>query len=80
MVNVDSNNVGSYEGQRTSDHDLKKIIAGGKAKMPPVRSVTGKSIDSICRLCWDTQTVDAARLIGPAHFAYRSPHREVERA
>ena len=47
MVNVDSNNVGSSEVQRTSDHDFKKIIAGEKAKMPPVRSVTGKSIDSI---------------------------------
>ncbi|MGA2144743.1 MAG: cytochrome c [Bryobacteraceae bacterium] len=47
MMNVNIPNLGSSEVQRMSDDELKKIVTGGKGKMPPVRSVTGKSIDDV---------------------------------
>ena len=47
MMNVNIPNLGSAEVQAMSDDDLKKIVTGGKGKMPPVRSVTGKSVDDV---------------------------------
>jgi mono/diheme cytochrome c family protein len=40
-------NLGSAQVQKMSDADLKKVITDGKGKMPPIRSVTGKSLDEI---------------------------------
>jgi cytochrome c5 len=47
MMKVDIPDLGSPEVQRMSDDDLKKIVTAGKGKMPPVRTVTGKSIDDV---------------------------------
>jgi hypothetical protein len=47
MMQVEIKNLGSTDVQRMSDDDLKKIITEGRGKMPPVRSVTGKSVDDI---------------------------------
>jgi mono/diheme cytochrome c family protein len=47
MMKVEIKNLGSSDVQNMSDDDLKKIVTGGKGKMPPVRSVTGKSVDDV---------------------------------
>ncbi len=47
MMKVDIPNLGSPEVQKMSDEDLSKIITGGKGKMQPMRSVTGKAVDDV---------------------------------
>jgi hypothetical protein len=42
MMKVDMQDLKSTEVQAMSDDDIKKIIAGGKGKMQPVRSVSGR--------------------------------------
>lgn len=47
MMKVDMKNLGSAEVQAQSDDAIEKIITGGKGKMKPVTSVTGKSVDDV---------------------------------
>ena len=47
MMKVDMRNLGSGEVQAQSDDAIEKIITGGKGKMKPVASVTGKSVDDV---------------------------------
>jgi mono/diheme cytochrome c family protein len=47
MMKVTIPDLGSSAVQRMTDDELKKIVTEGKGKMPPVRSVTGKSVDDV---------------------------------
>ena len=47
MVKVEMRPLGSAEVQAQSDDELGKIISGGKGKMKPVTSVTGKSVGDV---------------------------------
>lgn len=47
MMKVEIPNLGSPSVQNLSDDELKKIVTDGKGKMPPIRSVTGKSIEDV---------------------------------
>jgi mono/diheme cytochrome c family protein len=47
MTKVDMRNLGSAEVQAQSDDAIEKIITGGKGKMKPQTSVTGKSVDDV---------------------------------
>jgi mono/diheme cytochrome c family protein len=47
MMKLDMKSLGSAEVQAQSDDAIEKIITGGKGKMKPVGSVTGKSVDDV---------------------------------
>ena len=47
MMKVDIKDLSSAEIQGKSDADLKTIIAEGKDKMKPVKTVAGKDIDNV---------------------------------
>ena len=47
MMKVQIPNLGSAEVQKMSDAELKKIVTEGKGKMPPTRTVAGKSVDDV---------------------------------
>jgi len=47
MMKTDIPSLGSADVQKMSDEELKKIVTDGKGKMPPMRSVTGKSVDDV---------------------------------
>jgi len=47
MMKVDIKDLSSAEIQGKSDDDLKTIIAEGKDKMKPVKTVAGKDIDNV---------------------------------
>ncbi len=47
MMHVEVRDLGSPDVQKLSDSELRKIITDGKGKMPPVRSVTGNSVEDV---------------------------------
>ncbi len=47
MMKVEMLPLGSAQVQALSDEELAKIVTGGKGKMKPVASVTGKSVDDV---------------------------------
>lgn len=47
MMKVDMRNLGSAEVQAQSDEAIEKIITGGKGKMKPITSVSGKAVDDV---------------------------------
>jgi len=47
MMNVTMRPLGSADVQAQSDDVLKGIVTGGRGKMRPVTSVTGKSVDDV---------------------------------
>ncbi len=47
MMKTEIPSLGSADVQKMSDENLKKVITDGKARMPPIRSVTGKSVDDV---------------------------------
>ena len=47
MMNVQIKDLGSADVQKMSDDEIKKIVTGGKGKMPAIHSVTGKSLDDV---------------------------------
>jgi mono/diheme cytochrome c family protein len=47
MMKVEIKELGSAEVQKMTDDEIKKIVADGKGKMPPVHSVTGKAADDV---------------------------------
>ncbi len=47
MMKTEIPDLGSANVQKMSDEELKKVITNGKAKMPPVRNVTGKPLDDV---------------------------------
>jgi mono/diheme cytochrome c family protein len=47
MMKVQIPALGSADVQKMSDDDLKKVVTGGKGKMPAIKSVTGKSVDDV---------------------------------
>lgn len=47
MMKVEIPNLGSSGVQSMSDEELSKIVTNGKGKMPPIRTVTGKSVDDV---------------------------------
>jgi len=47
IMKVEIPNLGSTDVQKRSDDELKKIVTEGKGKMPPTRTVTGKSVDDV---------------------------------
>jgi mono/diheme cytochrome c family protein len=47
MMKVEIKNLKSKEVQSMSDAELTSIIAQGRGKMQPVKSVTGKSVDNV---------------------------------
>jgi mono/diheme cytochrome c family protein len=47
MMKVDMKSLDSAEVQAQSDADIAKIIAEGKGKMKPVKSVTGPAVDNV---------------------------------
>jgi mono/diheme cytochrome c family protein len=47
MMKVDMQDLKSTEVQAMSDDDIKKIIANGKGKMQPVRTVSGAAVDDV---------------------------------
>lgn len=47
MMRAEIKDLRSPAVQNLSDAQLKKIITEGKGNMPPVRSVTGKTVDDV---------------------------------
>jgi mono/diheme cytochrome c family protein len=47
MMKVDMKDLKSAEVQGMSDADLKKVIADGKGKMKPIKTVTGADVDNV---------------------------------
>jgi|SRR6185437_4926192 mono/diheme cytochrome c family protein len=47
MMKVEMRPLGSAGVQAQSDDELAKIVTGGKGKMKPVASVTGKSVEDV---------------------------------
>src|ERR1700682_1845908 len=47
MMKVDMRDLKSAEVQAMSDDDLKKVIAGGKGKMKPIKAVSGAALDDV---------------------------------
>lgn len=47
MMNTEIPSLGSADVQKMNDEELKKVITEGKAKMPAIKSVTGKSVDDV---------------------------------
>jgi mono/diheme cytochrome c family protein len=47
MMKVEFKNLGSAEVQGLKDADLKTVIAEGKGKMKPVKTVTGGDVDNV---------------------------------
>jgi mono/diheme cytochrome c family protein len=47
MMKVDMKDLKSAEVQGMSDADIKKVIAEGKGKMKPVKTVTGADTDNV---------------------------------
>jgi mono/diheme cytochrome c family protein len=47
MMKVDMKDLKSAEIQGMSDDDLKKVIADGKGKMKPIKTVTGADADNV---------------------------------
>ena len=47
MMKTEIPSLGSADVQKMSDEELKKVITDGKGKMPPTRTVTGKSVDDV---------------------------------
>jgi mono/diheme cytochrome c family protein len=47
MMKVDMKNLGSADVQAQSDGDIAKIIADGKGKMKPVKTVSGPAVDNV---------------------------------
>ena len=47
MMKVEIPALGSAPVQALSDDELKKVVTDGKNKMPPVKTVTGKSVDDV---------------------------------
>jgi mono/diheme cytochrome c family protein len=47
MMKTEIPSLGSASVQKMSEEELKKVIAGGKGKMPAIKSVTGKSVDDV---------------------------------
>jgi mono/diheme cytochrome c family protein len=39
--------LGSPTVQKMDDSELAKVVTGGKGKMPPIHSVTGKAVDDV---------------------------------
>jgi mono/diheme cytochrome c family protein len=46
-MKVEMAHLGDAAVQSTSDDDLKAVITGGKGKMKPTKSVTGKAVDDV---------------------------------
>jgi len=47
MMKVDMKDLKSAEVQAMSDADLQKVIADGKGKMKPIKTVTGADADNV---------------------------------
>jgi cytochrome c oxidase cbb3-type subunit 3 len=47
MMKVEIKDLKSPDVQAISDDDIKKIITGGKGKMPAVTAVTGAAVDNV---------------------------------
>ena len=47
MTKVDMQDLESAEVQAMGDADIKKIIAEGKGKMRPVKTVSGAALDDV---------------------------------
>ena len=47
MFRVEMRSLPSRDVQATSDDEIKKIIADGKGKMRPVKTVAGSSLDDV---------------------------------
>ncbi len=47
MMKTEIPSLGSPVVQKMSDEELAKVVTAGKGKMPPMRSVAGKSVDDV---------------------------------
>jgi mono/diheme cytochrome c family protein len=47
MMKVEMKDLKSHEIQEMSDDDIKKVIADGKGKMKPVKTVSGAAADNV---------------------------------
>src|SRR4051795_9635275 len=47
MMKVEMKDLGSAEVQGLSDDNIKTVIADGKGKMKPIKTVTGKAADDV---------------------------------